>query len=366
MRILHVSYHKSWRGGEQQISYLVGELQNMGCHQWIYCSEDNALEEYCKDNGISYYTFSNNLLKRYQNIKKLKHLCQKHFIEIVHVHDSFSHEMAYVAGLIGNETPIILSRRVDFPMNNTFISHNKYNYHRIRKILCVSNKIKQTLEPDIKDKSKLTVIHDGIDLEKFNKNSPGLLRKQFKIPKEAKIIGYISALSPHKDHLTFIDTAEKLLKENLNAKFFIIGEGRIKKHLQDYAIKKGLVDHIIFTGFRTDVPSIIHDLDIFLFTSISEGLGTSILDAFASGVPVVSTNAGGIPEIIENGVTGLVADIKDSDQLANNVMKLLSDKELRESIIQNAKEKVKNFSKQIMAERTFSVYKEILNGDDPE
>jgi L-malate glycosyltransferase len=361
MKVLHVSYHKSWRGGEQQISYLVGELHKMGCQQWIYCSENNALENYCQENGIPNYTFSNRLLSRFSNARQLKHICEKHVIDIIHVHDSMSHMMAYLAGLSGNTVPIILSRRVDFAVRNSPISRKKYNYSGIKKIICVSEKIKHTLEPDIKDKSKLTIVHDGIDLDRFgNTKSTGILRKQYHIPENANIIGNVAALSPIKDYFTFIDTAEILISKKPDLYFFIIGEGKMKKKLQDYIDHKGLTKYFIFTGFRKDIQAIMPELDVFLFTSINEGLGTSILDAFAAGIPVVSTNAGGIPEMVEHNKTGLLADVKDSKTLAEHVLSLLNNESLRNDLVNNAREKVKFFSKQIMAEKTFGYYEEIL------
>jgi L-malate glycosyltransferase len=361
MNILHVSYHKSWRGGEQQISYLIGELHKMDCNQWVYCSKDNALEQYCAENKFSYYSFSNKVTARFYNARELKYICRKHSIDLIHVHDAIAHQMIFAAGLLGNNVPIIVSRRVDFPVSKSYLSHKKYNYHKIKKIICVSNKILHTLEPDIEEKSKLTVIHDGIDLEKFSKNyDRRILHRQYGINEKTKIIGYISALSPLKDHYTFIDTAKKLIGKGIDAKFFIIGEGLIRGRLEKYAEQSGLKNDIIFTGFRNDIPSILPEIDVFLFTSVSEGLGTSILDALASRVPVVSTNAGGIPEIIEDGITGLVAGIKDSELLASQVEIILTDEELKSKLVNNASEKVKSFSKEIMANKTLSVYEEIL------
>lgn len=361
MKVLHVSYHKSWRGGEQQITYLVDELNKLGCSQWIFCSNKNALEKYCEENGLPYYTFSNNIFSKLINISKLNLLCEKHYIDIIHVHDSTAHMMAYLAGLSGSTIPIVLSRRIDSPLRDSAVTRKKYNMQRIKKIICVSESIKQTLLPEIDDPSKLVVIHDGIDIDKFEQGEQkGILRKKYKISAETKIIGKIAALVAVKDYFTFVDTGEILLKNGLDARFVIIGDGPMKKELQKYIENKKLTPHFIFTGFRTDIANILPELDLFLFTSSNEGLGTSLLDAFAAGVPVVSTNAGGIPEIIDHGKTGMLADVKDSAKLAEYAMQIINDKNLREMIIFNAREKVKLFSKNIMGQKTFDLYQEII------
>lgn len=121
-----------------------------------------------------------------------------------------------------------------------------------------------------------------------------------------------------------------------------------------------LQDKVIMAGFRNDIEMILPGLDVLLFTSEMEGLGSTILDAMACSVPVVATAAGGIPEIIVHQKTGMLAAVKDSKQLAAYVLKLLTDADLRKSIIANAKQKVNSFSKEVMAEETMDVYKEIV------
>ena len=122
----------------------------------------------------------------------------------------------------------------------------------------------------------------------------------------------------------------------------------------------GLEDHIIFTGFRTDVPDILPELDLFLITSRTEGLGTTILDAFAAGVPVAATAGGGIPELVEHEVTGLLADPGDDRVLAGYLERLLRDDELRGRLIRNGRARVREFSKERTAERTVEIYGKVV------
>jgi glycosyltransferase involved in cell wall biosynthesis len=120
--------------------------------------------------------------------------------------------------------------------------------------------------------------------------------------------------------------------------------------------EKKLTDKFHFLGFRPDVPTLIADFDIFLFTSKTEGLGTSILDAFAAGIPTVATNAGGIPEIIVNNKTGLLCPVKDPKKLAQAVENLLSNELLAEKLVAGAKEKLAVFSLESLGNRTYEQY----------
>src|SRR5690606_19919072 len=174
-------------------------------------------------------------------------------------------------------------------------------------------------------------IHSGIDLKKFSfLGKHDFFRNQYKIPHISPIIGNTSALADHKDYFTFINTAEILIKQNDNLRFLIIGDGNLRDEIREYVESKKLHNHIIFTGFVTNLAETLHEIDIFLMTSKTEGLGTSILDAFASKVPVVATNAGGIPELVKHEETGLIATVKDHEKLAENVNQILNEPELKE------------------------------------
>lgn len=361
MKILHFSSAKTWRGGEQQIAYLQEELDEKGIQQWIFCVADSALANYCQKNGIVYFTykkrFSTNLLVAYQ----LKKLCVELKIDLVHLHDSHSHTFAYISALLGNKIPFILSRRVDFPVKNSWLSYQKYNHSSIKKILSVSHNVQQILAPTIKAKGKLAVVHSGIDLNRFKYKNEGILRKEFGIDKETRLIGNVAAIAPHKDYFTFIETAEKLIKEYAKIKFFVIGaDGGEQQAVEKYISEKQLDNYFIFTGFRNDIPQILPELDIFLFTSKEEGLGTSVIDALASGVPVVATAAGGIPEIIDSAENGLLSDIGDSASLAKNVQQILEKPLLKKKLVENGLKKAQQFSKKVMAEKTLIAYRAIL------
>ncbi len=256
----------------------------------------------------------------------------------------------------------MLSRRVDYPIQNNFFSKFKYNHPAIKKIICVSNAIQEIIQQNIKYPKRCTVVHSGIDLNKFNnkKNIKNGLKKEFKIPSEKILIANTSAMTTQKDYPTFIHTASKLLKKHSNLHFLIIGEGPQLESLQSLVKSLKVEQNIIFTGFRRDIDVLLPQVDILLFTSQKEGLGTSILDALASGVPVVATRVGGIPEIIENKISGLLAEAGNIDQLAEHTLSLISSKVLRKKIIRGGKQKVKNFSKSKTASRTVDHYFSVL------
>lgn len=362
MKILHLSSEKSWRGGEQQIAYLMEELEKAGIEPIVACRKDSSFEEYARSRDWRHFPlpFKNSL--DFRTAWNLKRICREIDADVMHLHTSKSHGIAVLSGAFGNPIRLVLSRRVDFPLKDNLVSRWKYNNKNIKKIISVSNKINDIVKAGVDDKNKVITIHSGIDLHKFNSSAPAnFFRKKYNIPPTVKLIGNISAIADQKDYYTFVDTAEQLLREDKNLLFFIIGDGPMRESIREYVTSKGFQDKIIFTGFLKNIPEVLPELDVFLITSKTEGLGTSILDAFASKIPVVATEAGGIPELVIHKKTGLLAPIKNHKVLAEHVRMILDEPALRISLIENAYSFVQQFSKEETARKTLEVYREIVH-----
>ncbi len=363
MKVLHISTATGWRGGEQQAAYLVGQLNEMQTTCVLLCPTDAPIIQRFKNSNLKIETFKKGASINLSLARQIKKLCQKHQIDLIHTHDSRAHTAAFLsAWLFGNKCPLVISRRVDFPVSSSWFSHLKYNHSSIKKIICVSDAIRQMTAPAIKRKNILEVVHSGVDTEKFVYGKTKL-HHEFNLSEETFIVGNVSALADHKDLFTFIDTAEIVIKQTQHVHFFLIGDGAELNALQKKVADKNLTSHIHFTGFRKDVNELMPELNLFLMTSKTEGLGTTILDAFAAKVPVVATNAGGIPEIVHHGKTGLIAPVGDAKQLAAHVLTLMNDNELKERFIANSHQLLKEFTFRRTAEKTKAIYSVVLYGE---
>lgn len=371
MTILHVSTALSWRGGEQQLIYLYQELEKRygsSLQQFIFCVKKSTLAHYCEKYQLQYGTckkiFSLNPYFAYVLSKYARH-CKA---DIVHTHDSHAHSMAVIAAdLFGVKQPIVVARRVDFAISNSFFSMYKYNHMQVKKIICVSKAIAQISAHSIKDKSKIMTIYSGIDIEKFTTaTSANYLCQRYNIPENNVLIGNVAALAPHKDYITFIQTATHLVQKLDYKKlmFFIIGEGSERSSIQLLIKTLNMEDHIKLTGFLNNIPEVLKELDIFFISSETEGLGTSVIDACASGLPIVATKAGGIPEIIEHQKNGLLATVKDIDTLVQHLQLLIDNEPLRQQLASNAQLNANRFNKARMAMETYSVYQMLTDVND--
>jgi len=362
IKVLHLSSEPTWRGGEQQIIYLVEESRKLGVEAVIGCRIDSEVEKYCHEEGLPFISLPFKSAYDLKTALRILKVAGSHQFDLIQVHTSKSHTMAVIAGLLGLKTPVILTRRVDFPVKNNWFSKFKYNYSKIVKIICISETIKRITAPDIKDASKLTTIHSGVDMERFKPfHGSTWLRDHYNIPADIKIIGNTSAISDQKDYFTFVDVAERVLKQNSQTHFFIVGEGPERTTVEEYVSAKGLGGKITFTGFRKNIREILPSLNIFLFTSKTEGLGTSILDAMAAKVPIVATAAGGVFEMVTHEKTGLMYPVKDTEALANGVLRILKDDDLATRLVDHASETALHFTKEKTAKRTVELYKALLS-----
>lgn len=295
---------------------------------------------------------------------RLTQQCKKGHFQLVHAHDAHSHTTAVLAAtLFRNTPPIVLSRRVDFPIGGSAFSSFKYNHSRIQTIVCVSKAIENIVRPNISNSNiHLQTIHSSVDLNRYKNVEPLDLRAELGLKSDTKIVANVAALADHKDYFTFLDTVKRISETTSQPiSFLAIGSGSMETEIKAYCKKLRLENKVIFLGFRKDLPEIYPNIDILLFTSKTEGLGTSILDAFANSVPVVATNAGGIPEMIEHEATGLLANVGDSAQLTNEVLRLLNDETLQKKLSQNGLQKLNAFSVGTMVSKFVSLYQNITN-----
>ena len=362
MKVLHLSSEDSWRGGEQQIVYLVEESINQGVDPVIGLKEGSVIQDYCENNGLPYFTLPFKSAYDFASAREVIKYCKEHSVDLIQTHSSKGHTLAVIAGLIGLDIPQILTRRVDFPVKDNWFSKFKYNYSKIARIICVSDVIKEMTSKDIKEKEKLVTIHDGVDLKKFDEFlESNWLRETYEIPKDHVIIGNTSAISYQKDYHTFTDTVELILKERDDVHFFIVGDGPQREEIEEYISDKKLTEKITMTGFLKNIREVLPSIDLFLFTSQTEGLGTTLLDAMVAQIPIVATAAGGVKEIISHEENGLLYPVKDPNGLKEGIVRLLESPELRTSLISKGLEKVKNYSKEITAQQTIEIYTQVLN-----
>ena len=181
---------------------------------------------------------------------------------------------------------------------------------------------KQKIEP-----RKIETILNGVDVEMFQRNIDiTAKRAEFQIGGNELVIGSVGRLVPVKDYLTLLKTFKIIVSKMKNCRLVILGDGVLRAELEAYTETEGLSQNVIFLGSRRDVPEIMPIFDVFTLSSLSEGLPIAILEAMATGVPVVATRVGGVPEVVVDGRTGLLVPPRNPEKLAEAIISILFDR----------------------------------------
>ncbi|MES2810920.1 MAG: glycosyltransferase family 4 protein [Bacteroidota bacterium] len=366
MRLIQFTAADGWRGHEQKIIYLYEAFRdyNLVEDQWIVCRNDSMVKKVALERGIK-NVLSYDFKSEYDIAfaRKLKNLSDELQADIVFMHSSKAHTLGVWAKLLfGLKSSLVLCRTMIERVDTNFFRKWKYNYSGIEKIICVSHPVVDILKYAVKDASKMCVVGSVTDIDKFKKiQKTGLLHQEFGIPEDYKIIGNIAAFAGFKDHKTWVNTVAELVKREVKAKFILVGEGSLENEVRNQVKELGLEEHIIFAGFRKDIPEILPEFDLFLFTSNNEPTGGVLLESYACRVPIVAARAGGIPEVVVDNETGLLAEVGNPIDFADKVELLIKNEELQEKFTKLGYEYlVNNFTKEVIAQKMFKELNEVV------
>ncbi|MGH7143087.1 MAG: glycosyltransferase, partial [Planctomycetota bacterium] len=171
----------------------------------------------------------------------------------------------------------------------------------------------------------------------------------------------VAALTDHKDHATLLTAWQTVVRERPNAHLYLAGEGELEAALRAQVAALQLDAAVHFLGWREDIPDLLAAADLFVLTSHLEGLGTTLMDAQFCGLPIVATEAGGIPEVVEQGVTGILTPPRDPGAVARAILALAADPDRRETMGKAGRLRAQQmFVADRMVEQTFAVYHELL------
>ena len=228
------------------------------------------------------------------------------------------------------------------------------------RLIVVSRAIEEKVHEEGRVGAPISLIYNGVDLQRYNHQQPCCtLHEDYDIPEDAPIVGVVARLEAEKGHRTLIDAWPEVLATVPNAWLLVIGEGSERDALEAEAASLGVNERVVFTGRREDVPAVTAALDVAVLPSYREAQGLSVLEAMALSRPVVASNVGGIPEMIEDGVTGLLVPPNDCDALAAALIKLLTDHPYADMIARRGHDLVhERFCIELMVNSIESIYDE--------
>jgi len=353
VRIVHVDSARGWRGGQNQVLLTARGLERRGHEVIVACRARSALRDRARAAGLDVQeiAFGGDFVPG--PLLALRSLVRRFRADVVHVHDP--HAAAAALWLGSPPTRLIASRRVDFGLRGPL---SRWKYARCRRVIAVSQAVARVLERDGLPAARVRVVYEGVPDRAPAGGGEDALRA-LGVPAGVPVVGNVAALTAHKDHATLLAAAARVLARVPEARFVIVGQGELEGPLRAQARALGLEGRILFAGFRADVDCLLPAFDVFCLSSHMEGLGTSLLDAMCYGRAVVGTAAGGIPEAVEDGVTGRVVPPRAPEALAAALTEVLVDRARREAMGKAGRARfLARFTADRMVDETLAVYAE--------
>ena len=334
---LHIDTARTWRGGQNQVLLTVNGLRAIGQRAALVAHPDGELRQRAAE-GLDLIPIAPRAEMDLSAAWRLARVVKRLAPDVIHAHDPHGVAMASLAlslgassatrGSAGGRAPaLVASRRVDFHLKGN--SFSRWKYRQVDCFIAASEAIRQMLVADGVDASRTVTVHEGIDVEHVAAAPAVNIHEAFWLPHHAPVVGNVAALVPHKGQRHLVEAAHLVVREVPDARFIILGEGELREPLERQVREYKLEKHVLLPGFRTDVLGCIKSFDLFAMSSVTEGLGTSLLDAMACSRAIVATRAGGIPEIVEDGVNGALVAPRDHAAMATAIVRMLKDDGLR-------------------------------------
>ncbi|MDH3198168.1 MAG: glycosyltransferase [Candidatus Krumholzibacteria bacterium] len=361
-RVLMVTSERTWRGGERQLHLLMRGLREEGVEVALAAPERSVIAQRARNLGVQAHALSFRGAAVAAAPGRLRALASG--FDVVHAHASRAHGVVAAAWAGRGRRPLrVVSRRAAGRVGRGVGAALKYR-RGADLYLAVSGAVRDDLVAGGVRGASIRVVADGIDLEALRAlDGRERLRERLGWGAQRVVVGQVAALTPEKGQRDLVHAARAVCAARADAHFVIVGDGPLRARLEALARSLGVGERVTFAGFREDALSLLKVFDCFVASSRREGLGSSIMDAHALGVPVVATRTGGIPELVADGETGLLAPPADAEALAGAILRMLGDEGLRGRCTAAGLARSTGYDYRQMVYNTLNAYRALLPGD---
>jgi glycosyltransferase involved in cell wall biosynthesis len=344
LEVCHVASGDRWAGAEVQLAMLLKALMRRKDLRIsaIFLNQGRLAEE-ARECGVEVCVIPENEHKFFQILSEATQFLQGKNVKILHSH---RYKENLLATLLAHRcrVPFRVCSRHGAP--EPFAGWRRYKHGLIQTldrlvarystdcVISVSTELRSQLTRYL-PADKVVTIYNGIDLERvFSPFSVSEAKQRLGIPVECWVLGTVGRLDPVKRLDIFLAAAQQIVASQPNARFVIAGEGQEEQRLRELARSLRLQDHVLFLGYRADIYDVLRAMDIFVLCSDHEGLPMALLETLYLGVPVVARPVGGVTEVIQDGVNGVLVDSAEPSALAKECLHVLADEERRKRLAQ--------------------------------
>ncbi len=365
LRVLMLDSESSWRGGQNQLALLLRGLREHGVFARVAAPPQSAI---LKSNDARGFESVPLRMRHGMDVvaatRLARHLRRETY-DIVHCHSSHAHSTAFLAlwpsRLVGSgNTPperprLVVSRRVAFPLARHGPAALKYRNADL--FLAISSGVRDVLVHGGVDAERVALVPSGVDLDILRARRDRLaVRRELGLSPNATVVGTVAALTKNKAVHDLVQALRFVAEHVQDVRLLVVGEGPARAEIETLVERLGLRERVVLLGFRDDVLDMLAAFDCFCLPSRVEGLGTSIMDAQTLGVPVVATRTGGVPDLVDDGETGLLVPPGNPDLLGGALVRMLRDPGLRARCVERARQGAGRYDYRNMVRDTLSAY----------
>ncbi len=355
---IHIDTRPDWRGGQNQVLLTLRGLKKRGHAVELMALKDGALEKRALDDGFPVHAIPASSV-RWQGASLLRKLLRDRRYQIVHSHDPHALTLAWLARA-HRRAVLIAQRRVANPLSRGPLALARYR--AAKRIFAVSKFIASSVIESGISANQVEVVYEGVKLpDRTTAPERVAAREHWKISDADILLGCVGYLLPEKNQQVLIRALPSIQKDFPSCRIILAGDGPSRTALEKLAHDLDVASDVIFAGFVNRIETVYRAIDLFLFPSLAEPLGTSMLAAMSHGLPVIGVASGGVPEMITSEKNGLLVPLPDPDAFATSVKRLLHNCEEAHSFGDAARAIIEEkFTDDRMVEATIHKYQSLL------
>lgn len=289
----------------------------------------------------------------------LREMLDQQQFDVIHAHDSHALTAAWLAQA-HHRSAMVISRRVAYPLGQSWPALGRYR--AAHRIIAVSRFVAKSVIASGIPASRVGIVHDGVEKPvSVSAEARADARSRWSVPENAILVGCVGYLLPEKGQEILIRAMPLVLTEFPQCKLLLAGDGPLRSAFEKLVADLELQATVIFAGFVENIESVYRALDAFVFPSLAEPLGSSLLSAMSHGLAVIAVDSGGVPEIIENGSDGMLIASLNESELARRICHLLGDPQKMRFLGGAARQKIaRDFTASQLAENTLHEYEKAI------
>lgn len=364
MVTLHVDLGTEWRGGQAQALVLMKGLRVRGHGAELVTLRESPLARRAAAEGIRVHTVAPTLARPRAALCLAQWITEKK-AEIVHTHEAHALTAAWLAR-VQRKTSLVASRRLAYTLHQNLISLARYR--SVARILAVSRFVAESLAASGIEPRQVAVVYDGVEIPPAASAEERVrARRRWGIEGEQRLLGCVGYLLPEKGQELLIRAWPVVRKHSGSCRLLLAGDGPSRPRLEALARELGVADAVHFAGFVENVGEVYAGLDAFLFPSLEEPLGSSMLAGMARGLPTVALARGAVPEVITDGANGLLVEEPEPAAFAAAITRVIGEPSLAARLGSAARQTVeKHFSSDRMVDETLREYDQVCLEQRPD